>query len=151
MALLAPRRRIAGCRALGLAKVNEVTRSPPNRRLAYAGRPFHRCRTSARKAVSANTMPSPMAGSLKRIAASDAPHAAPAICEKPNRAAARPALSPNGDSAAALDSGLAIPTPNRKIEAVTRNGSSECFATSTATSSATPPTAANPRPTSVAC
>ena len=59
-----------------------------------------------------------MAGSLERIAASDAPHAAPAICEKPNKAAATPALSPNGDSAAALDSGLAIPKPNRKIEAV---------------------------------
>jgi len=69
-----------------------------------------------------------MAGSLARTAASDAPQAAPAICEKPNKAAAAPALSPNGDSAAALDSGLAIPKPNRKIEAVTRNGSSAFLA-----------------------
>jgi hypothetical protein len=47
-----------------------------------------------------------MAGSLLRIAESEAPHAAPAIWKKPNKAAARPALLPNGDSAAALDSGL---------------------------------------------
>ena len=46
-----------------------------------------------------------MAGSLATAAASDAPQAAPAICEKPNKAAAAPALSPNGDSAAVLDSG----------------------------------------------
>jgi len=55
-----------------------------------------------------------MAGSLSRTAASDAPQAAPAICEKPNKAAAAPALSPNGDSAAALDSGLAIADPFRR-------------------------------------
>ena len=116
----------------------------------YSGRRFHPCRTSARRDVSASTVPSPMAGSLARRAASDAPQAAPAICEKPNKAAAAPALSPNGDSAAALDSGLAIPKPNRKTEAAARNGSSEFLATRTARSSAAPPTTADPRPIRIA-
>ena len=73
-------------------------------------------------------------GRSRRIAASIAPHAAPAICAKPNKAAAMPALSANGDSAAALDSGLTMPTPNRKIAAETINGGSEFFATRAATS-----------------
>ena len=89
---------------------------------AAESRPSRPCRTIASGDARASTIASPSAGSLERTAASKAPQAAPAICAKPNKAAATPALSPKGDRAAALASGLAMPRPNRKIAAPTTNG-----------------------------
>ena len=106
--------------------------------------------SSASADASASTNPSPSAGSLETAAASKVPTAAPAICAKPSRDAATPALLPNGDSAAALDSGLAMPNPSRKMAAVAKNSGSDSFATRTAARSAMPPVAASPSPTSVA-
>src|SRR5712664_4300679 len=77
-------------------------------------RPPSQQRISASADASGATIPSPSAGSLEMAAASNAPNAPPAICAKPSRAAATPALLPNGDRAAALDSGLAMPSPNKK-------------------------------------
>src|SRR6266571_2061477 len=96
------------------------------------------------------TIPSPSAGSLEMAAASNVPNAPPAICAKPSRAAATPALLPNGDSAAALDSGVAMPNPSRKIAVAVIKDRNEPFATSPASSSVAPPMTVIARPTTVA-
>src|SRR6267142_4684309 len=114
------------------------------------GRAPSRQRINASADASDATIPSPSAGSLEMAAASSAPNAPPAICAKPSRAAATPALLPNGNSAAAFDSGLAMPNPKRKIAVATRKGGNESFAASTASSSAALPMTVIPRPTTVA-
>src|SRR5947207_15096573 len=81
-------------------------------------RPPRRCKIIASGEDSASTIASPSVGSLETTAASNAPHDAPAICAKPNKAAATPAFLPNGDRAAALDSGLPMPNPNKRSTAV---------------------------------
>ncbi len=65
----------------------------------------------ARTAVS--TTPSANSASCEIVAASQTPIAAVIICQKPTRADAAPALSPNGDSACAVPSGLTMPMPSR--------------------------------------
>jgi hypothetical protein len=118
--------------------------------LAAESRPSQPCKSIASGDASASTIASPSAGSLERTAASKAPQAAPAICAKPNKAAATPALLPKGYRAAALGSGLAMPTPDKKIAAPDTNGTNEFLATSTARRSAMAAITVNPRPTSVA-
>src|SRR6266576_5194375 len=106
-------------KCFGVADHPRVTR--PRQRKAD-GRPPSRYRINASGDDSDSTIPSPCAGSLEMAAASNVPAAPPAICVKPSRAAATPALLPKGDSAAALDSGLAMPNPNRKIAVAARKG-----------------------------
>src|SRR6266404_6111852 len=107
-------------KSFGVADHPRATR--PRQRKAD-GRPPSRYRINASGDASDSTIPSPCAGSLEMAAASNVP-------------AAPPALLPKGDSAAALDSGLAMPNPNRKIAVAARKGGNASGANSAAPSSA---------------
>ena len=69
-----------------------------------------------------STRPSANIASCEIVAASHTPIAAPIICQKPSRAEAAPAFSPNGDSACAVPSGLTMPMPSKNTHIAARNG-----------------------------